>query len=205
MNAKRLILITGGVRSGKSDFALKLAQEIGGPVLFVATATAEDDEMRQRIAEHQSRRPAPEAGWRTLERSMNLADAIAVHEDGAQVVVIDCLNFWVFNVLAATSSRGPEEPDPPAAQARMVDELGALHDWFRASPASLIVVTNEVGMGLAPPYPSGRAFRDLLGWANQFVSTRATEVYLLVAGIPIELKRLASTPWAASGGEETRH
>lgn len=192
MNPKRLIFITGGARSGKSDFALKLTQDIGGAVLFVATATPGDQEMRQRIAEHQARRPS---SWRTLEEPLNLADAIAAHEKDAQVVVIDCLNFWVFNVLAATSPQGPEEPDLTAAQARIAGDLGALHDWFRASPASLIVVSNEVGMGLVPPYPSGRAFRDLLGWANQFVATRATQVYLLLAGIPIELKGLAAVPW----------
>ena len=191
---KRFVIILGGVRSGKSDFAIKLAADIGEPVLFIATArnTDGDEEMRQRIAEHQRRRPD---SWRTLEEPLRPARAIAENEADANVVVLDCATVWAANVLESASLGDMDNPDYEAAQAQLADELGGLHDWYRGSPASLIVVSNEVGMGLVPPYPSGRVFRDLLGWANQFLAVRATEVYLLVAGIPVELKALAATPW----------
>ena len=198
---KRFVLVLGGVRSGKSDFAMKLASDIGEPVLFVATArnpalgsslSQGDEEMRQRIAEHQRRRPN---SWRTLEEPLRPASTIAEQEGGANVVLLDCVTVWAANVLESCSPGGLDTPDLETAQEQLADEMGGLHDWHRASPASLILVSNEVGMGLVPPYPSGRVFRDLLGWANQFLAVRATEVYLLVAGIPIELKALAATPW----------
>lgn len=194
--SKQFILILGGARSGKSDFALKLAEEIGGPVLFVATAQALDEEMAERVLEHRRRRPAE---WRTLEAALEVSKEIAEHEGDASVVVVDCVTMWAANVLEHSSPRGVEEPDLRAARDDLADDLGGLHDWHRASSASLILVSNEVGMGLVPPYPSGRAFRDLLGWANQFLATRATSAYLLVAGIPIELKSLAITPWRQDG------
>jgi len=196
---KRFILILGGVRSGKSDLAQKLAHSLGEKrVLFLATATAGDDEMRRRIAAHQAGRPA---GWRTLEEPLHLADALAAHLGTAKVVVLDCVTLWVSNILGATSPDGGETPDQEAAAALMLDELGALHDWHRGSDASLIVVSNEVGMGLVPPYPSGRAYRDLLGTANQFLATRAGEVLLTIAGIPVDLKKLAINPWRQEPGD----
>ena len=190
--AKRFILILGGARSGKSDLALKLAQDMGDPVLFVATAEALDEEMRQRIQAHQRNRPPQ---WRTLEAPLRLADALEANAKDAAVVVIDCVTLWVANVLAATSPQGQDTPNVAAAEAMLAAELGGLHDWHRGSAASLILVSNEVGQGLVPPYPSGRAYRDLLGGVNQRLATLATEVYLVVAGIPIELKSLAIHPW----------
>lgn len=196
---KRFILILGGARSGKSDLAQKLARSIGDDqVLFVATAAADDEEMRARIAAHQAARPA---SWRTLEVPLQVADALAEHRGAARLVLVDCVTLWVSNMLGATSPDGGETPDLEAAKALLQDELGALHDWYRGSDASLILVSNEVGMGLVPPYPSGRAYRDLLGVANQFLATRATEVYLTVAGIPIELKSLAIHPWHQGPGD----
>ncbi len=192
MEEKQLIFVLGGARSGKSDFALKLAKEVGGPVLFVATAESKDAEMEQRIQEHRRQRPND---WRTLEAPLHVSKYIAEHEGDASVVIIDCLTVWAANVLDSSSLKGLEEPDFGAAKDALADDLGGLHDWHRYSKASLIVISNEVGMGLVPPYPSGRAFRDLLGWANQFVATRATSVYFLIAGIPIELKSLMITPW----------
>ena len=110
-------------------------------------------------------------------------------------MVIDCVTLWVANALAAAPPLGGQEADPAAARSMLSEELGTLHDWHRGAAASLILVSNEVGMGLVPPYPSGRAFRDLLGWANQRLATIATEVYLVVAGIPVDLKQLAIRPW----------
>lgn len=190
--AKRFILVLGGARSGKSDFALKLARDIGGRVVFLATAQAHDDEMRERIAVHQQQRLQE---WRTIEEPLNVADALGAQARNADVVLVDCVTLWVANLLAAASPAGVDEPDVAATADQLASQLGALHDWYRSSSASLILVSNEVGMGLVPPYPSGRAFRDLLGGANQRLATLATEAYLLIAGMPVELKQLAARPW----------
>lgn len=189
--AKKWALVLGGARSGKSDFAQKLALDWGGPVLFVATAQAGDEEMRRRIQEHQRSRPA---SWRTVEEPAHLTEAITAHQGDAQVVLVDCLTLWLANLFSGGTPRQEQELSPEL-ETRVFTELGNLHDWFRASPASLITVSNEVGMGIVPPTPLGRAYRDLLGRVNQFLGVRADEVYLLVAGIPIELKRLTVTPW----------
>ncbi|MCX6020224.1 MAG: bifunctional adenosylcobinamide kinase/adenosylcobinamide-phosphate guanylyltransferase [Chloroflexi bacterium] len=195
---RRFILILGGVRSGKSDLAQKLALDIGGGnVLFLATAAAGDGEMARRIAAHQAGRPA---GWRTVEEPIRLADALERDARNAKVVLIDCVTLWMSNILMATSPDGGETPDQDAAEALMNEEMGALSDWRRASDASLIVVSNEVGMGVTPPYPSGRVYRDLLGLANQALATRAGEVYLTVAGIPVDLKQLMIRPWRQDTG-----
>lgn len=189
---KRLILILGGARSGKSALALLLAREIGGPTVFLATAEPGDDEMRRRIEAHRASRPRE---WRTIEEPIDLAGALEGQAGDASGIVVDCVTLWVSNVLARASAGGLDEPDAAAAEARLLQEIGGLHDWYRGSAASLILVSNEVGLGLVPPYPSGRAFRDLLGTVNQRLAQIATEVYLMVAGIPVDLKRLAIRPW----------
>lgn len=179
---KRFILIIGGARSGKSGLAQKLAREADGPVLFVATAQAGDEEMRARIAAHQLNRP-PE--WRTVEEPLAVADAIERGAGDAAAILLDCITLWASNLLLKTED----------AEDQLMGQIGAIHDWYRGHEAALIVVTDEVGMGLVPEYPSGRAFRDLLGRANQRLAQVATEVYLMVAGIPIELKGIAARPW----------
>ena len=182
----------GGARSGKSDFAVKLAQDIGGECLFVATARAEDEEMQTRITAHQAQRPRK---WRTLEVTEQIADALEVEAHKASVVLLDSVTLWVASVLASASPHGLDQPDAAAAESALAAELGGFHDWYRGSAGSVIVVSDEVGMGLVPESASGRAFRDLLGGANQRLATIATEAYLLVAGIPVELKQLAARPW----------
>jgi adenosylcobinamide kinase/adenosylcobinamide-phosphate guanylyltransferase len=189
---KSFTLILGGVRSGKSDLAQKLALHAGGEVLFVATAEPGDAELRARIEAHQAKRPP---NWRTLEAPLRLADALEAHTGQADTVVIDCVTLWVANIMAAAAPPGADAPNAGAAEAALAQELGALHDWHRGSATSVIAVTNEVGMGLVPPYPSGRLYRDLLGLANQRLATIATQVYVTFAGIPVEIKALAARPW----------
>jgi adenosylcobinamide kinase/adenosylcobinamide-phosphate guanylyltransferase len=186
--SRRLVLILGGARSGKSALAERLAARHApdGAVLFVATARAGDGEMRARIAEHRRRRPA---GWRTLEAETDLATAIAVAVGDARVVLVDCVTLWASNLLLA--SVGPDdESAPPDLEATALAEVDSLLDAYRDGAATYLVVTNEVGLGLVPPYPLGRAYRDLLGRMNQRLATAADEVYLLVAGLPLELKAL---------------
>lgn len=196
MSKGRLVLILGGARSGKSDFAEEMATEtateLGTRVLFVATAEARDEEMRARIAAHRAARPPC---WRTLEAPWEVGKALAGRKAPA-VVLLDCLTLLVSNHLGRLGSEVPYADDTyEKVRAALDRELVELVNWQEASGAHLIVVSNEVGLGLVPPFPLGRAYRDLLGWANRRLARRAHEVYLMVAGLPVEVKSLAGRKW----------
>lgn len=180
--SSRLTFLLGGARSGKSAYALELARRHGGDVLFVATATAGDDEMRARIAAHRAERPAH---WRTLEAPRQVAAAIgqALAERPADVVILDCLTLLTSNLLVQESAPNTEA----AATAAVLAEVDALLACWREMGGHWIVISNEVGMGLVPPYPLGRLFRDVLGRANQRLAAAADETLFLVAGKPIRL------------------
>lgn len=181
----RLLLVLGGARSGKSAYAQQLAQALGGSrVLFVATAQAWDEEMAQRIAQHQQERPT---AWRTLETSHHVGQAIARELDDATVVLVDCLTLLVSNTMLRLS----ESPDPAAAAAAVQTEITDLLQTCQENGATYIVVSNEVGLGLVPDNPLGRLYRDLLGRANQTLAAQADAVYFMVAGLPVEVKALA--------------
>lgn len=181
----QVILFTGGARSGKSRRAEQYAARFDRPVVYLATAEARDDEMHARIAAHQAQRPAT---WRTVEAPF--AAALALRElEPESVVLIDCLSLLVSNLLLAHED-APEEP--------MEREVLSLLDTARERELTLIVVTNEVGLGIVPAYPLGRAYRDLLGRANQQVAAAADEVYLVVCGMPVELSKLEAA-WAHGG------
>jgi adenosylcobinamide kinase/adenosylcobinamide-phosphate guanylyltransferase len=184
--SKELILVLGGARSGKSDFALKLAQEAGGRLLYVATAQPGDEEMRCRIARH---RRVRSQSWRLLEEPLAIGAALAPLLDDADVVLIDCLTIWVSNLLLSALPGGiVGGPVEAAAAERVVDEaIDALLQSYGDGTASLIVVSNEVGLGLVPEHPLGRLFRDALGRANQRVAAQADKVYLLVAGMAVDV------------------
>ena len=163
-----VILITGGARSGKSARALQLTEAFGRRV-FIATAEAFDDEMRERIERHQAERGE---GWETVEAPLDLADALRSVDDPDAVVVVDCLTVWLGNQM----HRDPavDEDAPPCA-----DLLAAL----RASRAARVVlVTNEVGMGIVPADALSRRFRDVAGRLNQRVAALADRVILMVCG-----------------------
>jgi len=190
----RLLLVLGGARSGKSAYAQRLAQELGGDdVLFVATAEAWDEDMAQRIARHQQERPT---AWRTLETPRQVGHAIALHLHDTTVVLIDCLTLLVSNTLLHCG----ESPDPVAAEAAVQEEVSALVQACQTSTATYIVVSNEVGLGLVPDNPLGRLYRDLLGRANQALAARAEAVYFMVAGLPVDVKALANPALRQSPG-----
>ena len=175
----RITLITGGVRSGKSRFALDRALEAGGEnVTFVATARVTDEEMQRRVAQHRADRPR---AWRSVETPRDVARAIL----GATtpVVLLDCLTFLVANAMLGAEASGEQAALSAAAQ-----EIDNLLEGAAARDGDLIVVTNEVGWGVVPAYPLGRWFRDAAGTANQRVGRSASEVYLLVAGLPLRIK-----------------
>jgi adenosylcobinamide kinase/adenosylcobinamide-phosphate guanylyltransferase len=168
----RILLIGGGVRSGKSDFALRLARRLGPRRAFVATAQAFDDEMRCRIAEHRRTR-GPD--FETIEEPIALPAKL--RSLTADVVVVDCLTLWLSNLMLQDAT------DEIVLAA--VDELvTALSERRR----SVILVTNEVGMGIVPETPLGRRFRDLAGIAHQRLAASADEVYFAVLGTMLRIK-----------------
>ncbi len=177
-----LILLLGGARSGKSTTALRMAAERGGDsVLFIATATASDAEMAARIAQHRAERPA---AWQTLEAPRGIGEAVAHLAAQPRAIVVDCITLLAANALLAL----PEDCSQAEANAAVLSEIDSLLAAQRASPAVWIAVSNEVGMGVVPPYRLGRLYRDALGSANQRLAAAADQVYLMVAGLAWRLK-----------------
>ena len=177
----KLILITGGVRSGKSSFAEALAQELGSKIAYIATGQAFDKEMAERISKHRQRRPQH---WQTYEEPEQVEEIIPEIGSTAEVIIIDCLNFLVANLI---SDYKEEEPKGPLAS-KIRDKIDALVSEALKSPATIILVSNEVGSSLVPVNPAGRFFQEQLGQANQAIALHAELVYLMVAGIPLLIK-----------------
>lgn len=178
-----ITFIIGGARSGKSAYAQRLAQALPGPVVFIATAQALDNEMRTRIAEHRSRRPSE---WTTLEIPVGIAEYALSAARKAGVVVLDCLTLLISNAMLQASP-DVDHPDEQAARRLVNQEVESLLRAVQRSSTRWIIVSNEVGQGVVPPYPAGRQFRDLLGWANMEVARQAREVVWMVAGIPVPI------------------
>ena len=180
--AKTLTLVLGGARAGKSAFAERLAGQYKR-VLFIATAEGRDEEMRERIARHKAARAKH---WETLEEPVRLAAALSKRTGGYDAVLLDCLTLWVSNLLTT---------EPPASPETIAVEPQGLLDAYERGTASWIVVSNEVGLGVVPPSELGRLYRDALGKVNQRFAARADNVYLLVAGLALDLKALGAKPW----------
>jgi adenosylcobinamide kinase/adenosylcobinamide-phosphate guanylyltransferase len=177
---KSLTLILGGARSGKSSYAQNLMEESGKPVLFVATATAGDDEMAARICAHRDSRPKH---WTTLEAPVNTGLAIqqAAIEGN---VLLDCVTLLVSNVLMACPQPLVEVDFQQAVQ----DEVDGLLTAYKHHEGDWVIVSNEVGLGVVPATPMGRFYRDALGRANQQLAASADQVFLMVAGLPVKVK-----------------
>ena len=168
--AMQIILITGGARSGKSKYAEQRAGEMGDRRLYVATAEAKDEEMSQRIAEHQKRRGNQ---WRTIEEPVELAEVLQAQRGKTDSALVDCLTLWISNLLTGRDEKYVEEKVE-----QLVETLPQL-DFH------VVLVTNEVGWGIVPGNLLARQFRDLAGWANQRIAAAASEVVLMVAGMPM--------------------
>lgn len=167
-----LTFLTGGARSGKSALAVRRATASGLPVVFVATGQARDEEMTDRIARHRAERPGT---WETVEASVDLVDAVRALP-GGRCVVVDCLSLWVSNLM--------EHGDDEATTVARAEALGR---WGAAYPGSVIVVTNEVGLGIVPMHPVSRDYRDRLGRVNAILSRHADRAQLVVAGRTLTL------------------
>jgi adenosylcobinamide kinase / adenosylcobinamide-phosphate guanylyltransferase len=165
-------LVLGGARSGKSSHAESIARATGLQRVYLATAQAFDDEMRQRIAKHQMDRA--NHGWRTIEEPMDLPGVIPREAKPETVLLVDCLTLWLSNIMLA-------DHDVGHAQA---DLLAALH----AAQGPVICVSNEVGMGIVPETPLGRRFRDAQGRLNQAVAAAVPHVVFVAAGLPLTIK-----------------
>jgi adenosylcobinamide kinase / adenosylcobinamide-phosphate guanylyltransferase len=179
-----LILILGGARSGKSTYAEKLAAEIGPHVLYIATAEIGDEEMAARIAAHRQARPAT---WRTLEAPRHVGEALKVVTDRPDVLLLDCVTLLVSNIVLAMES----EPQP-VIEAAVQAEIEAILTARAQLGVPLLIVSNEVGLGLVPEYPLGRLYRDVLGRANQYLAAQADRVLFMVAGLPLVVKSVGA-------------
>ncbi|MBN9011595.1 MAG: bifunctional adenosylcobinamide kinase/adenosylcobinamide-phosphate guanylyltransferase [Rhizobiales bacterium] len=165
-------LVLGGARSGKSRFAEQLARDSGLTRIYLATATAGDDEMRARIAHHRAQRGD---GWRTVEEPLALVDALTREAGDGRVVLVDCLTLWLSNLMHAVRD--------------IEAETRALAEWLRGMRHPVLLVSNEVGLGLVPETPLGRDFRDAQGRLNQAIAAVVPEVAFVAAGLPLWLKR----------------
>lgn len=176
-----LTLVTGPVKSGKSRFAEQLAAAAGPRVLYVATGVATDPEMASRIESHRQRRPST---WPTAEAPRHAVRAVgqALAAGGAAAILLDCLSTMLSNVLVEG------EADLSRAAEAALGEADALAELAAGASIPVVVVTAEVGWGLVPMNPLGRAYQDVLGVANQRLAAAARQVYLCVAGIPLRLK-----------------
>ena len=165
-------LVLGGARSGKSAFAERLVGDSGLVRIYLATATAGDDEMRSRIAHHRERRGD---GWATVEEPLELVDALERETAHGRAVLVDCLTLWLSNLMFAGR-------DPEGEARRLTRFLGVAR-------CPVVLVSNEVGLGLVPETPLGRSFRDAQGRLNQIVAATVPNVVFIAAGLPLWLKR----------------
>lgn len=177
------ILVTGGARSGKSGFAERLTAKLApaGQAVYVATGQAFDEEMKARIALHRQQREAGGFRWETLEEPNELAPLLDGISGSGQAVLVDCLTLWLSNRLLAVEDRSDR-------QQRVEAEIAVLERSVEGFEGTLILVTNEVGDSIVPEYALGRLYRDLAGRMNARLAARCGQVFLVTAGIPVELK-----------------
>ncbi|MCJ7749017.1 MAG: bifunctional adenosylcobinamide kinase/adenosylcobinamide-phosphate guanylyltransferase [Desulfobacterales bacterium] len=171
---KKKILITGGCRSGKSRYALDYANRHFSKKLYLATCEVLDQEMAQRVENHKKMR-GPE--WQTVEEPIEIVDIIGQYEDGVEVILLDCITLWLSNLLIKGDT-----------DLKIIDEINRFVEMIKQTSTSLIMVSNEVGMGIVPADPLSRRFRDLSGTANQRIAEVADTLILMVSGLPIFLK-----------------
>ena len=182
MISRDLTFVLGGARSGKSLHAEQLANASALPVTYVATARIGDDEFAARVARHRERRPAH---WALLEAPLDLPQAIASSDQPGHCILIDCLTLWLANLLC------PADGSPPLAD--FLDRFAALEAALREARGKIIVVSNEIGLGVVPLGAATRLYVDELGRLNQRVAAISTQATMMVAGLPLSLKTAGHT------------
>ncbi|MGM3273834.1 bifunctional adenosylcobinamide kinase/adenosylcobinamide-phosphate guanylyltransferase [Ralstonia sp. 24A2] len=182
--SRRLTLVLGGARSGKSHHAEQLALQCAGPVTYIATAGEGDEEMQLRVALHRARRPEH---WGLVEEPVRLAEALYTHAQHGGCVLVDCVTLWLNNLLFAEQRDYPDTGliTPPEA---WTAEIDALLTALPLLPGEVILVSNEIGLGVVPMGAITRFYVDELGRLNQRLAALADNVHLLVAGIPMVVK-----------------
>ena len=177
MIVKHITLVVGGCRSGKSQYALEIAEKVDADrQVFIATCQPHDDEMRNRVEKHRQQRRDT---WLTVEAPLELPEAIANHASADTIVVVDCLTLWVSNLLLQPGHRRPNDWETQAGQ---------LVKGLSETNGPVILVSNEVGTGIVPENRLARLFRDATGALNQQVAAVAGSVTWMVAGIPVKIK-----------------
>ncbi|MDD2442953.1 MAG: bifunctional adenosylcobinamide kinase/adenosylcobinamide-phosphate guanylyltransferase [Desulfotomaculaceae bacterium] len=181
----KLILVLGGSRSGKSEFAENIAAQMGERVIYIATSAVRDEEMADRVRLHRERRPQ---GWETVEEEKFICQVTSKGREG-DVFLLDCVTGWITNLLLdeLIPETGAKSADKESYIMEQVEQLMETVDHG----AHLIAVSNEVGLGLVPEYPLGRVFRDLAGKVNQALAQNADQVYFAIAGLHLEIKSMA--------------
>ena len=175
-----ITLILGGARSGKSSYAESIVAKLGNSVLYIATAEAGDAEMAARIAAHRQNRPEQ---WQLLEAPHFVGEALARLEERPDVLLLDCLTLLVSNIVISLEHQSQQE-----VEGAVLAELDAILTAQKKLDVPLVVVSNEVGLGVVPAYSLGRVYRDALGRANQYLASRAGCVLFMVAGLPMVVK-----------------
>lgn len=185
-----MTFVLGGARSGKSAFAEGLARRYND-VAYIATAEVKDDEMRERIQIHRARRPF---NWKTIEAPFHVDRVISNLNEKSGVVYIDCITLYITNMLLDDNAANPaggadrQREVLKQKQSQILDEINKLCKVCRESKSDVIIVSNEVGLGIVPDNALSRVFRDIAGSANQIIADEADEVYFMVAGIAQRIK-----------------
>jgi adenosylcobinamide kinase / adenosylcobinamide-phosphate guanylyltransferase len=182
----KIIFVTGGARSGKSTFAEKLALE-SEKVIYIATSIPFDNEMKRRVEIHRERR---NKNWKTIETFNNFDKTLSPELTGVNTILLDCITVMITNIMFEeyTDWDNIKANEAEKIQKKVLDEIDNLIKIIKNFIGTSIIVSNEVGLGLVPPTPLGRYFRDIAGFANQKIASKADEVYFVVSGIPIKIK-----------------
>lgn len=184
----KLVLVTGGARSGKSSYAESIIKKLEGEILYIATSIPFDDEMRERVKKHRERRPIE---WHTYEGYKNLKTVFKQGEADYKGILLDCVTIMLTNLMfdkAADDIDRLSQEAIDAIEEKIIAEVKGFIDAAEKSDSTIVMVTNEVGDGIVPENKLARIFRDIAGRVNQYIASRSDEVYLVVCGMPVKIK-----------------
>ena len=184
----KVILVTGGARSGKSTYAEKLALDTKSKVLYIATSIPFDEEMKDRVKQHKARRPK---NWSTFEGYKDLKQVFSNEKLDFDTIILDCITIMITNLLYDETGEDIESFNQEAInriEKKILEEVADFLDYAEKTSKTLIMVTNEIGFGIVPEYKLARVFRDIAGRINQYIASRADEVTIVVCGIPLKIK-----------------